>query len=498
MPKNNSAEQSNNLFFNQRRAGVLLHPTSLPCGEELGELGSDAFRFIEFLQAAGFTVWQVLPLGPTHGDLSPYMSPSVHAGNPDMISLQQLRECGWLVEDIDVSGDSQQRRHKLLCAALQGFEASAREQDRLAFGAFQEKHKLWLDDFAIYQSLSRKYQGLPWTEWPSGLRDRDSQALNEAHIELAGEIEQACFEQFVFYSQWLEIKQYANERGILLFGDMPIFVAHDSADVWAGREYFDLDEEGHPLTVAGVPPDYFSETGQLWGNPHYLWSRMAEDGYQWWITRLRTALDIFDVVRIDHFRGFEAYWEIDAKAETAIDGHWVKGPGEDLFKALNKAFPYLPLVAEDLGVITPEVEQLRDHYGLPGMKILQFAFDGSSGNPYLPHNHSVNSVVYTGTHDNNTSLGWYDELDEDTQNYMRDYLGAKEDASIPQLMTNTALSSPARLAMIPMQDLLGLDGEARMNVPAEAADNWRWRFQWDQVPSELAGQLAHVVKLYGR
>ena len=495
---NHSTLKMRNAIFNRRRAGVLLHPTSLPCGEELGELGHDAFRFIEFLQAAGITVWQVLPMGPTHSDLSPYMSPSVHAGNPRMISLERLRERGWLAEDVDVSGDAQQRHRKLLCAAMRGFEAHASEQDQFAFRAFQEKHKLWLENFAIYQSLRQQHQGLSWTEWPRGLRDRDPHALNEARIELANDIEQACFEQFVFCSQWMEIKHYANERGILLFGDMPIFVAHDSAEVWAGREYFDLDDEGHPRTVAGVPPDYFSETGQLWGNPHYCWSRMAEDGYQWWVNRLHTALNLFDVVRIDHFRGFEAYWEIDAGAETAIDGHWVKGPGKKLFEALRKAFPHLPLVAEDLGIITPEVEQLRDHYGLPGMKILQFAFDGNPENPYLPHNHPTNSVVYTGTHDNNTTSGWYEELGEDTQHYARDYLGVGEDVPMPQAMINAALSSPARLAMIPMQDLLGLGGEARMNVPAEGENNWRWRFQWDQVPPDLASQLAHVVKLYGR
>lgn len=494
----NSTEELINPILGRRRAGVLLHPTSLPCGEEVGELGHDAFRFIEFLQAAGITVWQVLPLGPTHADLSPYMSPSVHAGNPRMISLERLHECGWLDKNLEVSGDTQQRHRKLLRAALRGFEANASEQDRLAYRAYQEKHKLWLEDFAIYQSLRHLHRGLSWTEWPQGLRDRDPRALNEAHIELADDIEQACFEQFVFYNQWLEIKQYANDHGILLLGDIPIFVAHDSAEVWACREYFDLDNEGHPRTVAGVPPDYFSETGQLWGNPHYCWSRMAEDGYQWWINRLHTALSLFDEVRIDHFRGFEAYWEIDAGAETAMDGRWVKGPGEDLFEALKKEFPHLPLVAEDLGIITPEVEQLRDHYGLPGMKILQFAFDGNPENPYLTHNHPVNSVVYTGTHDNNTSLGWYEELDENTQSYVRDYLGVGEDVFMPWAMINAALSSPARLAMIPMQDLLGLGSEARMNVPGAAEDNWRWRFRWDQVPPELASRLAHVVRLYGR
>jgi 4-alpha-glucanotransferase len=545
----------------RRRAGVLLHPSSLPGGDELGdgelgELGSEAFRFVEFLAAANIGVWQVLPLGPTHADLSPYMSPSAHAGNPRLISLQRLREWGWLADNVLTSGEPQHRRHGLLQAAHSGFETHASAADQQALQDFCDKHQFWLDDYALYQALRQAHYGRPWVDWPIALRDRQLQALHEAANTLADAVAQARFEQFVFFRQWAEIKQYANERDIELLGDMPIFVAHDSAEVWAQRDYFSLDDQGQPLTVAGVPPDYFSETGQRWGNPHYRWARMAEDGYQWWVARLRTALELFDRVRIDHFRGFEAYWEIPASAETAIDGHWVPGPGDDFFNALLREFHCamntpevdlgykvnvsegnrqgefprrgkggppgqegalgckvnasegsregnlgcLPLVAEDLGVITPAVEALRDRYGLPGMKILQFAFGGGADNPYLPHHHQRNAVVYTGTHDNDTTLGWYRALDGDVQHYVRRYLGDtdNDDADMPWALIRAALASPARLAIIPLQDLLELGGEARMNTPAQTEGNWRWRFQWSQVPTDLAGRLKDLVQLYGR
>ena len=475
-----------------RRAGVLLHPTSLPGGEDLGELGPDAFHFIDFLCTAGITVWQVLPLGPTHDDLSPYMSLSVHAGNPDLISFQRLQEWGWLSAD-----DARLKtRHHKLRAAQEGFEREAGEEDRRAYRDFVAANESWLEDYALYQALRERHHGAHWSEWPAPLRDGEAKAVKKARAESATTLEHIRFEQYVFFRQWLDIKRYANERGIELFGDMPIFVAHDSAEVWANRDLFDLDAGGHPLTVAGVPPDYFSETGQLWGNPHYRWERMAEDGYRWWIDRLRTALDLYDRVRIDHFRGFEAYWQIDAQAETAIDGSWVKGPGDEFFAAITQALPHLPLVAEDLGIITPEVETLRDRWGLPGMKILQFAFDGGADNLYLPHNHPHNAVVYTGTHDNDTTLGWYQQLPHDTQAYIREYLASHED--MPWALIRTALASTARLAVIPMQDLLALDSDARMNTPSITEGNWRWRFQWAQVMPELAPKLARMCQLYGR
>jgi 4-alpha-glucanotransferase len=471
-----------------RRAGVLLHPTSLPGGE----LGPEAFHFIDFLSAAGVGVWQVLPLGPTHGDLSPYMSLSVHAGNADLISIARLQEWGWL----SPADAALETRHHQLLAAHEGFEREASEEDRQAFRDFVAAHQFWLEDYALYQALRERHHGAHWSEWPAPLRDGETKALRKARAESAATVEHIRFEQYVFFRQWLDIKRYANERGIQLFGDMPIFVAHDSAEVWANRELFDLDDAGQARTVAGVPPDYFSKTGQLWGNPHYRWERMAADGYRWWIARLRTAQGLYDRVRIDHFRGFEAYWQIDAKSATAIDGCWVKGPGDDFFVAITQALPHLPLVAEDLGIITPEVETLRDRWGLPGMKILQFAFDGGADNLYLPHNHPHNAVVYTGTHDNDTTLGWHQQLPQDKQAYIRDYLASNDD--MPWPLIRAALASTARLAVIPMQDLLALGSDARMNTPSVPDGNWRWRFQWEQVTPELAPRLARLCRLYGR
>lgn len=485
-------------IFSRRRAGVLLHPTSLPCGLELGELGPDAFRFVEFLAAAGMGVWQVLPLGPTHGDLSPYMSPSVHAGNPRLISMERLCEWGWLPKKYLSGPHSQQERHALLREARKGFEQAATSVDREAYEHFLSEQQFWLDDFSLYEALRELHHGRSWVDWPAEVRDRKPKVMAELKNHMTEVIGQACFEQFVFFRQWQELKQFANTRGVELFGDMPIFVAHDSAEVWAHREYFDLDEAGQPLTVAGVPPDYFSETGQYWGNPLYRWERMAEDGYAWWLQRMKTALTLFDFVRIDHFRGFEAYWEIPASAETAMEGRWVPGPGATFFDALVKAYPELPVVAEDLGVITPEVDALRQRYGIPGMKILQFAFDGNPWNPYLPHNMERDCVAYTGTHDNNTTEGWFDELDDGLKWQVRDYVHAYEGVSTSWEFIRAVMACPARLAIIPMQDILDLGAEGRMNTPGKAEDNWRWRFTWDQLPKDRAQALRHLVQLYGR
>jgi 4-alpha-glucanotransferase len=470
----------------------------LPCGQELGELGPDAFRFVEFLAAAGMSVWQVLPLGPTQGDLSPYMSPSVHAGNPRMISMDRLCDWGWLAQESLSGPNSQQERRALLRKAKKGFERAASAEEREAYKTFLLDHRFWLEDFSLYEALRELHHGQSWVDWAVQFRDRDAEAMQEIKVAMADVIQQIDFEQFVFFRQWQDIKHYANERGIELFGDMPIFVAHDSAEVWAHREYFDLDSTGQPRTVAGVPPDYFSETGQLWGNPHYRWDRMAQDGYQWWLQRMKTALTLFDFVRIDHFRGFEAYWEIPAEAETAMEGQWVSGPGKPFFEALLSAIPQLPVVAEDLGVITPEVEALREQFAIPGMKILQFAFDSNARNPYLPHNMALNCLAYTGTHDNNTTEGWFAQLEEPLQRHVRDYVHAQDESPISWELMREVLASPARMAIVPMQDILGLGEEARMNTPGKAEGNWRWRFYWDQLPLDMAHQLNHLVRLYGR
>ncbi|MGA7801083.1 MAG: 4-alpha-glucanotransferase [Gammaproteobacteria bacterium] len=485
--------------FARRRAGVLLHPTSLPGPGDSGDLGPEAYRFVDFLQASGCSIWQMLPLGPTHADRSPYQCLSVHAGNSELVSLQALAQDGWLEYDSDLPADGPGcgGRQARLEAAYNGFLRHGTESHRSEYQRFVERQREWLEDYALYIALRAEHQDRAWLDWPAALRDRRSGALDEAHRRLAGPIEQARFEQFVFDRQWHQLRRYANERGILLFGDMPIFVAHDSAEVWAHREYFALDEQGRQQVVAGVPPDYFSETGQRWGNPHYRWDRLEADGFGWWVQRMATQLQLFDLIRVDHFRGFQAYWEIPAEAETAVDGHWVEAPGEALFTRLHEHFHQLPLVAEDLGYITPEVEALRRQFALPGMKILQFAFGGGPDNPYLPHNHEPLSVVYTGTHDNDTSLGWFDGLAVETEAYVRDYLAAP-DEPMPWPLMRAAFASVAQLAVVPMQDVMGLGSEHRMNVPGVSADNWRWRFEWDQVPADASGRLCHLAELYGR
>jgi 4-alpha-glucanotransferase len=484
--------------FERRRAGILLHPTSLPGSIGNGELGIEAFHFVDFLADCQVTVWQMLPLGPTHSDLSPYQCLSVHAGNTRLISLQRLVEAGWLDDaSLDPHQDIETQRKMRLAAAHNGFLHHAGDEMHAELDTFTEQHANWLNDFALYQALRDEFNGSAWFEWPESLRDREPDALHEARRRLASAIEQVRFEQFLFFRQWMDLRHYANDHGVLLFGDIPIFVAYDSAEVWANRQWFVLDEQGGLKVVAGVPPDYFSETGQRWGNPHYNWQALADDGYRWWLERIRTQLELFDLMRIDHFRGFEAYWEIDAAAETAVEGRWVAGPGTDFFEALRQAFDDLPLVAEDLGVITPEVTALRRQFGLPGMKILQFAFDGSTDNPYLPHNHEKLSVVYTGTHDNNTTLGWYEELPEQQRSFVRDYLGI-ETAGMPWPLMRAALASVAQIAVLPMQDVLGLDASHRMNIPGVAEDNWRWRFQWEQLLPGYGERLRDWVRLYGR
>ncbi|HKK14844.1 MAG TPA: 4-alpha-glucanotransferase [Gammaproteobacteria bacterium] len=483
--------------FIRRRAGLLLHPTSLPGPGGQGDLGPEAYRFVDFLQDCGCSVWQMLPLGPTHADRSPYQCLSVHAGSPRLISLDLLARWGWLEFPGDSEGDPQEARQVHLEAAYNGFRRRATGEQQAEYDAFVQRHD-WLEDYALYQALRDEHQGRAWLDWPAPLRDRHLSALNEARRRLAGALEQIRFQQFVFYRQWHALRAYANERGVLLFGDMPIFVAHDSAEVWAHREFFALDETGSQQVVAGVPPDYFSETGQRWGNPHYRWDALQADHFGWWVQRMGSQLELFDLVRVDHFRGFQAYWEIPAEAETAVDGRWVEAPGEALFERLYHEFHQLPLVAEDLGYITPEVESLRRRFALPGMKVLQFAFDGGPGNPYLPHNHEALGVAYTGTHDNDTTVGWFDRIDEQARAHVRDYLGLDPQAGMPWPLIRAAMASVARLAVVPMQDIMGLGSADRMNVPGQTEDNWVWRFTWDQVPEDAAPRLAHLVRLYGR
>jgi len=474
-----------------------LHPTSLPGVQDNGTLGGEAYRFVDFLVECGVSVWQMLPLGPTHEDGSPYQCTSVHAGNAFLIDLERLVEHGWLEAERLAAPTARDDRRALLVAAHQGFLRRAAQEDRDALAHFKQRHAGWLDDYALYVALKQSFGDSAWMDWPAELRDREPAALRDAGEKLRDAVEQARFEQFLFYRQWAALKGYANGRGIRIFGDMPIFVAHDSAEVWAQREYFALDGQGKLEVVAGVPPDYFSATGQLWGNPHYRWDRMEADGFAWWVDRIKTHLHMFDMIRIDHFRGFESYWEVPAGQGTAVEGRWVKAPGDALFIKLRKNFNPLPLLAEDLGVITPEVEALRKKHRLPGMKILQFAFDGGPDNPYLPHGHHEDSVVYTGTHDNDTTLGWYDALPDDIRRYVQEYLGFPAEP-MPWALIRCALASVARLAIVPLQDMLMLDSAHRMNIPGTTQGNWRWRFTWEQVPDDTVERLRRLIELYGR
>lgn len=483
----------------ERRAGILLHPTSLPATPGNGDLGPEAYRFVEFLAASGISVWQTLPLGPTHEDGSPYQCLSVHAGNPLLISLDWLQERGWLIppDRIDCNLPPAQYREECLRQAWQGFQQQQEPEPRQAFEAFIASKSEWLDEYALFAAIRRQQQQSHWMEWPEPLRDRHSDTLNAARKSLRDEIDLIRFEQFVFFRQWQELRAYGNRHGVYLFGDMPIFVSHDSAEVWAHREYFAIDEHGQAQAVAGVPPDYFSATGQRWGNPHYNWQRMQEDGFHWWIARMQTQLELFDLIRIDHFRGFESYWEIPAESETAIQGHWVKAPGRALLETLFSHFHTLPLVAEDLGTITPEVTQLLNRFNLPGMKVLQFAFDGDPDNPYLPHNHLHNCVIYTGTHDNDTTLGWHQSLPEEQRAYLHEYLNLPAE-EMPWPLIRAALQSVAQLAVVPIQDILALDSQHRFNTPGTSEGNWQWRFDWEQVPHGLPARIRHMVELYGR
>jgi 4-alpha-glucanotransferase len=477
-------------LLTDRRAGVLLHPTSLPYTGTAGGLGPEAFHFIDFIKKCGFSVWQTLPLGPTHCDRSPYQCLSVHAGNTDLISREDLVSRGWL--DAAAAGASDS-----LAQARHGFESRAETLEKQAFTDFKLLHAAWLDDYALYQAIRQSHGGKSWFEWPAPLRNRRRSELSRIRRSHAATIEQVCFEQYVFFLQWQAVRDHAHRQGIALFGDMPIYVAADSADIWAGRELFSTDAEGKLDFVAGVPPDYFSANGQRWGNPLYRWDRIQADDFRWWLDRFRTQLLLFDIIRLDHFRGFEKYWEVPSSEATAINGRWVEAPGDALFGRMRETFGDLPLVAEDLGTITTEVDALRRRFDLPGMKILQFAFDDGPDNPYLPHNHVPQSVVYTGTHDNNTTLGWYQERDEHARHKVNEYLGNPSE-DMPWPLIRMALASVARLAILPMQDILALGNGHRMNLPGTTENNWNWKFDWSQVASDLAARLQRMIHLYGR
>ena len=487
----------------RRRAGVLLHPTSLPGAVRHGALGAAARRFIDAIAAAGFTVWQMLPVGPVTTDLSPYFARSNHAGNARLIDLEALCQAGWIEREAPAHGqgghgDGAHAWHaRKLVEAADGFRRWASELERSELLEFRRHNARWLGPYALYEALKRAHDGEPWWRWSLPLRDRERSAVESAGKREHALIEQTAFEQWLFARQWAALRAYASQRGIRLFGDLPIYVAHDSVETWLHRRNFRLDAGGLPTAVAGVPPDYFSADGQIWGNPLYDWDFQRTDRFRWWVERVRAQLERFDWLRIDHFRGLVAGWSVPAGASTARAGAWVKAPGHALLKRLRSSLKGMPLVAEDLGVITDEVVTLREEFDLPGMRILQFAFDGAPDNPYLPHNHKRSTIVYTGTHDNDTTLGWYRSLDAQARAHVDAYFqrGAEK---MPETLIRSALASVAILAVVPLQDLFALGGEARMNTPGTVTGNWQWAFDWGQMSPHFGAHWRALNHLYGR
>jgi 4-alpha-glucanotransferase len=493
-----------------RSSGILLHISSLPSRFGIGGLGGSARQFIDFLADAGQGLWQVLPLGPTgYGD-SPYQALSAFAGNPNFISPEVLLHDGWLDEqDLDVPGFPDTHvdygavipwKKHLLATAFGRFRQQANDAQRADFEGFCHQHGAWLEDFALFAALKEHFQSA-WTAWEPGLVQRHPGALEYWRGELGDQIELQKFVQHQFFHQWAKLREYAHSRGVRLIGDVPLFVAHDSADVWAHPEWFYLGDNGYPTVVAGVPPDYFSATGQLWGNPLYNWERLAENGYAFWVERLRLLLSLVDTVRLDHFRGLAAYWEVPSDHDTALHGRWVPGPGKALFDKLEAALGGLPLIAEDLGIITPDVDALRKELGLPGMAVLQFAFaidaKGYVDSPYLPHNHTRDLAVYTGTHDNNTTLGWWQTISDMDRHYIRRYFNT-DAMALHWDFIRAALASVADTAILPLQDVLGLGSEACLNRPGHAENNWTWRYQTETLTPDLATWLRELSGLYGR
>lgn len=491
----------------ERSAGILLHPTSLPSKYGIGDLGKDAFYFIDFLAAAKQTIWQVFPLGPTgYGD-SPYQCFSAFAGNPLLISPDLLAEEGLLsqhdLENIPHSdpnkidfGQVINYKKELLVKAFENYK----HKNENGFNDFCEINKNWLDDFALFMAVKEYHNGILWTEWSEDIAFRKKGAVEAWTKKLEEKIFFQKFIQYKFFMQWGAVKDYANSKGIKIMGDLPIFIAYDSSDLWANKDLFTVDEHGKLETVAGVPPDYFSETGQLWGNPLYKWDVMKKHHFRWWKDRFKQMYELVDIVRIDHFRGFDAFWEIPGDAPTAQTGKWVDAPGRELFKEIKKELGDVPIVAEDLGVITESVEELRDMFEFPGMKILQFGFGPNGDNGFLPHNHVKNCVVYSGSHDNDTTKGFFENerrmnsgIYEWTQKYLN-YYG--ED--IVFAVIKSAYASVANTTVIPLQDMLNLGTEARMNFPGKLGGNWTWRFTWEQITEDLAAVFSEMVDMYDR
>jgi 4-alpha-glucanotransferase len=489
----------------KRASGIVLHPTSLPGPYGIGDLGAAAFRFVDFMADAKQKIWQLLPLGPTSYGDSPYQCLSSMAGNTLLISLDKLKEQGYLdaadLENVPPFPHDQVDygwvipwKKALLAKAHAAFTRTASAAQRDAYAKFSEENRFWLDEYANFCALKDCHEGRSWVEWTPALRSRQQPALNDWLAAHAGEVDLHRFLQYEFYRQWGELRAYANSKGIDVMGDIPIFVAFDSADTWANQHLFYLDETGNPTVVAGVPPDYFSATGQRWGNPLYRWDVMQADGFAWWKDRVRALRSQVDIIRIDHFRGFEAYWEVPASEPTAIHGKWVKAPGAELFRAIRDAFGEIPIVAEDLGVITPEVDALRDGAGFPGMRIFQFGF--SENNPsFLARNYIEHCCAYTGTHDNNTTRGWFNTIPEHERNHLFHYFGRSfTETEVVPAMIEDLWKSRANTVLIPMQDALNLGEESRMNFPGKMGGNWAWRYRDDQLTPQLAQWLAGITQ----
>ena len=489
-----------------RASGILLPVSSIPSAYGIGSFSKEAYEFVDFLEKAGQSYWQILPLGPTgYGD-SPYQSFSTFAGNPYYIDFEELIEEGLLTkeqcEECDWGGSEAyvdyEKIYKSRFRVLKEAFDNSRLEDNEDFQAFVAENAFWLSDYSLYMAVKDSYKGKSWSEWDGDIRLRKPEAIEKYAEKLKEEILFYEFQQYLFDTQWRKLKKYANDKGVKIIGDIPIYVALDSADTWANPELFQLDENRRPTGVAGCPPDAFSATGQLWGNPLYKWDYHKETEYAWWIQRISYCYKLYDVVRIDHFRGFDEYYNIPFGDTTAEFGRWEKGPGYDLFKVMKKKIGNKPVIAEDLGFLTPTVNQLLKKSGYPGMKVLQFAFDSREESDYLPHNYTANSVVYTGTHDNDTTVGWYQAISRRDRSFARKYLNIKTGRELEWNFIRAALGSVSDTAVIPMQDYLGLGSEARINVPSTLGTNWKWRMTKGQIPEGLAEKIYDLCKLYGR
>lgn len=497
-------------MLTERSAGILLHPTSLPSRFGIGDFGNDAYRFVDFLNATGQKLWQILPLGPTgYGD-SPYQCLSAFAGNPLLISFDKLVEekiiLPEMLEDvpsfplkIDYGRVIEYKFFKLK-EIYNYFKKNDKSFLLNEYQQFCEDEKFWLNDYSLFAAIKDYFNGAPWNEWEDSIKKMIPERINNLKKTLHDKIEFHKFIQFLFFKQWKELKSYANSKGIKIIGDLPIFVAFDSADVWVNKHLFEVTDEGKPLFIAGVPPDYFSPTGQRWGNPHYRWDVMEQDDYDWWRKRVQLLLKLTNIIRIDHFRGFYNYYKIPGTSPTAEIGEWVLGPGEKFFFTLEKYFGKLPIIAEDLGILAPEVYELRDKFNFPGMKILQFAFGTNGEKKFLPHRFVQNCVVYTGSHDNDTTIGWWNSIQNDgtdTKEFFMNYTGSNGQDVCKDLI-RLAYSSIAALVIIPLQDWLRLGTEARMNFPGRPDGNWSWRFSWDQISENLISEIKTFVKIFER